>query len=45
MQIITDLMALRPRLDLEASYFIESYDAEIICLNKRFDLVRKVIDL
>lgn len=34
MQIITDQMARRPRLDLDASYFEDSYDAEILCLKK-----------
>ena len=29
MQIITDLMARRPRLNLQATYFIDSYTAEI----------------
>jgi hypothetical protein len=29
MQIITDISALRPRLNLTASYFKDSYEAEI----------------
>jgi hypothetical protein len=29
MQVITDVMARRPRLNLQANYFIDAYDAEI----------------
>lgn len=32
MQLITDLMSRRPRLNLNANYFMDAYDAEIICL-------------
>lgn len=32
MQIITDIMARRPRLNLNATYFVDAYDTEIICL-------------
>jgi len=34
MQIMTDVMARRPRLNLNANYFIDAYDAEIMCLKK-----------
>lgn len=45
MQIITDLMGRRPRLSLESSYFIDSYDAEIACLKKQFELIKLLVDL
>ena len=32
MQIVTDIMARRPRLNLNANYFVDAYDAEIKCL-------------
>jgi hypothetical protein len=31
-QIITDIMAIRPRVDLGASYFVDSYLSEIDAL-------------
>lgn len=34
MQIVTDIMARRPRLNLNANYFIDAYDGEIKCLQK-----------
>lgn len=34
MQIITDIMSKRPRINLQASYFVDAYDAEITCLQK-----------
>ena len=34
MYIITDIMARRPRLNLNANYFVDAYDAEINCLQK-----------
>ena len=33
-QIIVDTMALRPRLNLNATYFKDSYKAEIECLQQ-----------
>ena len=45
MQILTDLMARRPRLNLQAGYFADAYDAEIECLKRQFALVRQLIDL
>jgi len=34
MQVITNLMARRPRLNLNAAYFMDAYDAEIKCLQE-----------
>ena len=34
MQTIVDLMARRPRLNLDGRYFISSYEAEIKCMEK-----------
>ena len=34
MQVITDVMARRPRLNLNAAYFIDAYEAEIKCLQE-----------
>ena len=45
MQVITDIMARRPRLNLHANYFVDAYDAEVTCLEKQFDLIRTVVDL
>ena len=33
MQIIVDVMSRRPRLDLTANYFMDSYVAEFECLD------------
>ncbi len=33
-QVVVDLMAQRPRLNLTASYFVDSYEAEKQCLQK-----------
>lgn len=45
MQVITDYMSRRPRLNLNANYFIDAYDAEILLLQKQFELVRTLVDL
>ena len=45
MQIITDIMARRPRLNLKASYFIDAYDGEIKLLKKQFELVKMLVEL
>ena len=37
-------MALRPRLNLSATYFKDSYEAEIKCLMKHQELVKMLID-
>ena len=34
MQVVTDIMARRPRLNLNASYFKDAYVAENECLEK-----------
>lgn len=34
MQAVTDLMARRPRLNLQANYFADAYKAEIACVEK-----------
>ena len=44
MQVITDIMARRPRLNLQASYFKDAYAAEITCLDKQLELVKILID-
>ena len=44
MQIITDIMARRPRLNLQASYFMDAYEAEIECLEKQLELVKVIIE-
>jgi hypothetical protein len=42
-QIITDLMALRPRFNVNAPYFIDSYNAEIQCVKKLKEFVGKLV--
>lgn len=32
MQVITDIMSRRPRLNLNSNYFVDAYDAEVVCL-------------
>ena len=44
MQIVTDIMARRPRLNLNANYFKDSYTAEIKCLEKQLEIVQLLID-
>jgi hypothetical protein len=42
MQIITDTMSQRPRLNLQANYFTDAYDAEIITrINLTLNLTRE----
>jgi len=45
MQLITDLMSRRPRLNLNANYFVDAYDAEIICLKKQYELIKMLVDV
>lgn len=45
MQVITDIMARRPRLNLNGNYFVDAYDAEIVCLQKQFELIRTLVDI
>jgi hypothetical protein len=42
-QYITTLMAKRPRFDLEASYFINSYDATIASLKAQRSFLGSII--
>jgi hypothetical protein len=44
MQIITDIMARRPRLNLNANYFKDAYVAEINCLEKQLEVVQLLVD-
>jgi hypothetical protein len=45
MQNITDIMARRPRLNLNANYFLDAYDAEINLLEKQFEHAQMLVDL
>jgi hypothetical protein len=45
MQVVTDIMARRPRLNLSANYFRDSYKAEYSCLDKQFELIRLLVDM
>lgn len=38
-------MAQRPRLDLEASYFVDAYEADIECLRLHKQLITEVLDV
>jgi len=44
-QIVADTMALRPRVDLEATYFRDSYTSEIEVLKQKLLLYREVLDV
>lgn len=43
MQIVTDIMARRPRLNLHANYFVDAYDAEILYIKGQTELVRTIV--
>ena len=30
---------------MKANYFVDAYDAEIICLKKQFELVKRIVDM
>ena len=45
LQIIADTMAVRPRVNLEATYFRDSYNSEIEVLQQRLELFRELVDL
>ena len=45
LQIIVDTMALRPRINLDASYFKDSYVAEIKVLKERLALYQEVLQV
>ncbi|KAH7827491.1 uncharacterized protein MONOS_5678 [Monocercomonoides exilis] len=42
-RLIIDLLALRPRIDLSAQSFVDSYATEIICLEMQFNLLHAVM--
>ncbi len=44
-QIIVDLMARRPRINLEGNHFRDSYRAEFECLEMQAKLMREFIDM
>ena len=44
MQIVTDIMARRPRFNLQASYFLDSYSAELALLDKEHELISMLVD-
>ena len=44
-QIVADTMALRPRVNLEATYFRDSYMSEIEVLKTKLELYREVLDV
>ena len=43
MQVITDLVARRPRLNLQANYFQDAYEAEFMCLDNQLELLKVII--
>ena len=43
MQVIIDIMSRRPRLNLQANYFKDSYEAELVCLDNQLELVKLLI--
>jgi hypothetical protein len=43
MQVVVDLMALRPRLNLSATYFMDSYDVEKLTMSKHTSLMKTMI--
>ena len=43
MQVITDVMSRRPRLNLQANYFLDSYTAEFECMDNQLELVKVLI--
>ena len=45
LQIIADTMALRPRINLDATYFRDSYAAEINVLREKLELYRELIHI
>jgi hypothetical protein len=37
-------MARRPRLNLQSLYFVDSYEAELVCMDSQIELVSTVIE-
>lgn len=44
-QIISDTMAVRPRINTEANYFKDSYDSEKEVILQKFELFSEVLDI
>lgn len=42
--MIADTMAARPRVNLTATYFRDSYKCEAEFLDQKFELVRELLD-
>ncbi len=42
-QLMTDLMARRPRFNLDAAYFRSAYQAEVKCLQKETEVLKSVM--
>ena len=45
LQHIVDTMALRPRLNMEATFYTESYEGEIELLENKYKFFKELIDL
>ena len=45
LQMIVDIMAQRPRLNMEASFYQDSYDSEIKVLHEKHALFSSLIEL
>lgn len=45
LQMIVDIMAQRPRMNMDASFYSDSYDCEIKVLNEKFNFFSGVIEL
>jgi hypothetical protein len=43
--MIADSMAIRPRVNLDATYFKDSYTAEIECLRSKVALYQSILQL
>jgi len=43
MQVVTDIMSRRPRLNLQANYFKDSYVAEFECLDNQLELIKILV--
>jgi hypothetical protein len=45
LQVIADTMAVRPRVNLEATYFRDSYRSEIAVMRERVKLYQEVLEI
>ena len=43
--MIVDAMALRPRLNMEASFYSDSYDSESLVLDEKISFFNNLIEL